>query len=234
MENILTRKQQPVPSNEIQQVEYQHAVVPTISEMNGSQPDISAKSDPGNMAGRAKKRTKGSILLYENKSENDRITNDARQRAMMLNNILQHGLTNDQIKDIRSPNNIEAHVHQEHLKVNEELARLEKAGITGLQAELPPNLVSLRYALMSWQTVFGPNKYAHIHFDGSEWQVDEESLERHFIANGTRIYLSPDRAAEYKALQNLCDYLHTQKAKDNKSWHARSSCNGWNGPQSTT
>lgn len=156
------------------------------------------------------------LLIYQNEPEISRITNEAESRARLLNNILGSGLvTNESLKQINSPQQIDDFIFQEQLKVNKPLFTQHKAGKKNLIGEyaLPENLQVLKDALIAWITYpFSNrpgNKFNLIIFT-DHWALETLSIEREFIMRNFKIYVDGDQITELKTLLAFGEYLATE------------------------
>jgi hypothetical protein len=59
------------------------------------------------------------------------------------------------------------------------------------------------------------NKFKNLVFTNC-WKIDEPALERIFIREGYKIYISGDQIAEFKKLAVIADYLSENNASSNQ------------------
>lgn len=162
------------------------------------------------------------LLIYENLSEIQRITQEAQNRVSILNQILLHGLTNSQLKEItKSSAGIDDYIFKEQLKVNLELRKQFEAGKKNIrdEYELPQNLQALKYSLMAWfnypKQGRAGDKFQNLVYT-SAWVVDEQSLENLFVRTKYKFYIEGVDVSEYKEIEGLCKYFEVHRMPNNQ------------------
>lgn len=153
-----------------------------------------------------------SILVYENHAEIERITAELRTRSGILNKLNHAGLTADLIKTITaSQAAIDRYIFDLQLRSNRELNKLHKAGIN-VPADLPADLQELKYTLTAWfnyrMDYSASNKFSGLVYDGKQWQIDTEQLERHFKARLIKIFVEGERLAEFRDIKTICEVFN--------------------------
>jgi len=151
------------------------------------------------------------LLTFENLPEQERIRNEIQTRCSILNRFATAGLDKESIISITaSPESLEKHIWKLQLEQNKKLAELVNAGIKS-EASLPPELQTLRFNLQAWRNYQMPSKYAdkfeNLTFDNGLWSVDEETLEKLFIQQRCKVFITGEAIAEYKAIQSIIDEM---------------------------
>lgn len=158
------------------------------------------------------------LLIHTNHEEVNRITQESENRANMLNQLLEHGITKDKLHELSSLASIDNFIFREQLKSNKELKKQFDAGKKNLKDEyaLPQSLETLRCALLAWcnykANYQNGSKYGFLIFS-NQWNIDEEALENYFIHRQYKLYISGNEIVEYKTLLNLCEYMNSAKAE---------------------
>jgi len=156
------------------------------------------------------------LLIFQNETEINRITQEAEGRARLLNKILSFGLVTNEA--LQRPMDIDSFIFNEQLKVNKPMSTQYKAGKKNLLGEysLPEDLQSLKDALIAWYTypvaIRGGNKYSYLKFS-DHWNLDKEKLEREFVMRQLKIYIAGDQLAELKTLLVISDYFDETQAE---------------------
>lgn len=151
------------------------------------------------------------ILIREDVAQIERHTQEAQQRADLLNTILKHDLTNDELRTVcASSQSIEAFIHKRLLEENSEFKKLYDAGIKGIDAALSPELNALAFSLKAWYNLRPSTRqssnYENLIFTDS-WKIDHEALEKMLIRLQYKVYVSDERMNEYKEIETLCKIL---------------------------
>jgi hypothetical protein len=143
-------------------------------------------------------------------------------RAAMLNSIIKHGLSMEEVNKITSSSTaIEDYIFREQLKVNKELKKQFDAGKKNIrdEYELPSNLASLKYALLAWFNYKMPmrtdSKIRDLVFANNQWEINHSLIEKQLVANRQKIYISGETMQEYKSILQLCDYFNRCKVESN-------------------
>lgn len=148
------------------------------------------------------------LLIFQQEGEIHRITNQIQERAGMLNDIVKHGLSPDEIKNITSSKfSIEQYVENELLIENKEYARMKKAGIQGVTATLSNLLRNLKESLLRWESLKGGDKFRGLTFENNTWKVDNEYLEREFEMKGLKIYVEGEQLKTFRKIEQLAELL---------------------------
>lgn len=163
------------------------------------------------------------LLIFEHDTEIAKNRGEIEARLNLLNRILAHGLTSDQIKEITASSvSIDDFIFREQLKINVELRKQFKAGKKNLQNEyaLPKDLESLKYSLLAWHSYPAPggrlgDKFKFLVFIDS-WQIDEHALENYLIRSGYKYYIQGEDIQEYNELLSICDYLEKHRCPNHQ------------------
>lgn len=148
------------------------------------------------------------LLIYSNDQEINRLTSEVQERARMLNEILKHGLSQEEIKNITSSKfSIEQYVENQLLRENKEYARMKKAGIQGVTATLSNELQSLKDSLLQWLNIKAADKYRFLKEEDNTWKVDEERLQHEFEMRNVRVYVEGEQLEKWRKAEQLTELL---------------------------
>ena len=212
MENILTRKQPPMPAVQSTIVDHPRAVVPNIPSIallsEHRVTELSKNIDKAITLEELMNGIKGDCcLIHAHQSDIDRITGECQARANLLNRLLDHELKKDQIIRIAfSDSSIDSFILDKQLASNVELKKLYDAGIEA-KAALPPGMEQLKYDLKAWLRYPMDNqssdKFRNLKFT-KRWQLDAEKLEQFFVSSGLKIYVAGSALRELRDVAELC------------------------------
>lgn len=164
------------------------------------------------------------LLIYTNEIEISKITQDARIRANVLNEVISAGVSANQIKDVTSSEKtIENYIFDRHLKQNKRMAMEYSSGKRQRSLIedyiLPTNLEDTQRKLLNWlslPTHRGADKYLHLQFNEGKFELDSQSLEKEFVKQRLKFYIAGEQVNEFRDIEELCKCFEKYQMPNNQ------------------
>jgi len=152
------------------------------------------------------------LLVHEDVDQTQRIIVEATTRREILNSLIDKGIRQYEIEDLVSQNYIEKMLWERHLQLNKPMAREyaegKKQSYLVAAYTLPDTLIRLKGTMEAWVNYESKgSKFRHLKVVNQRYQLDEESMEREFIAKTYKLYVGQEAIDDIKELSTLRDIV---------------------------